>query len=231
MPRMGRVVLPNYPHHIVQRGHNRQVVFAQEEDYRSYLANLRELKEVFAVRVYAYCLMTNHVHLLLEPGEPMTGLGQLMKALAARMTRYRNKLEGRSGTLWESRYKSSVVQSDTYLLACCRYIELNPVRARMVESPSEYRWSSYQSRTGVGDGANWLDCDPCYLGLASTEEERRARYVSFVTQAAPDAELRLIREALQRGQLTGNAKFVDEIKQIAGRRIELRGRGRPAKDK
>ncbi len=111
MPRMGRLVLANYPHHVVQRGHNRQVVFAADDDYQRYLADLRELKDAFGVKVYAYCLMTNHVHLLMAPGEAIAGLGQLMKALGARATRYRNRLEGRSGTLWESRYKSSVVQT------------------------------------------------------------------------------------------------------------------------
>ena len=140
MPRMGRVVLPNYPHHVVQRGHNRQVVFAGEADFRRYLDDLRELKSAFGVGVYAYCLMTNHVHLLLAPGEAVAGLGQMMKALAARATRYCNKLEGRSGTLWERRDKSSPVQTDQYLLACDRYIELNPVRARMVNRPEEYKW-------------------------------------------------------------------------------------------
>lgn len=110
MPRMGRVVLPNYPHHVVQRGHNRQVVFAGAEDFKLYLSDLHELKDVFGVKLYAYCLMTNHVHLLLAPADSISGLGQLMKALAARATRYRNRLEGRSGTLWESRYKSSVAR-------------------------------------------------------------------------------------------------------------------------
>ncbi len=138
MPRMGRIVLPNYPHHVVQRGHNRQVVFAAEQDYQRYIADLRELKDAFGIKVYAYCLMTNHVHLLLAPSEAIAGLGQLMKALAARATRYRNRLERRTGTLWESRYKSSVVESDTYLLACCRYIELNPVRARIVAEAGDY---------------------------------------------------------------------------------------------
>jgi putative transposase len=162
MPRMGRVVLPNYPHHIVQRGHSRQVVFAATEDFQRYLSDLRELKALFGVKVYAYCLMTNHVHLLLAPGEAVAGLGQLMKALAARATRYRNKLEGRSGTLWESRYKSSVVQSDTYLLACSRYIELNPVRARMVARPEDYVWSSYLPRISNSAEHDWLDSDPCF---------------------------------------------------------------------
>ncbi|VVO20423.1 hypothetical protein PS833_04154 [Pseudomonas fluorescens] len=146
MPRTGRVVLPNYPHHVVQRGHNRQVVFADTDDFKRYLSDLRELKEAFGVKIYAYCLMTNHVHLLLAPGDIPSALGQLMKTLAARMTRYRNKLEGRSGTLWESRYKSSVVQSDTYLLACSRYIELNPVRARIALRAEDYPWSSYRLR-------------------------------------------------------------------------------------
>ncbi|AXA60797.1 transposase, partial [Pseudomonas thivervalensis] len=180
MPRMGRIVLPNYPHHIVQRGHNRQVVFAVAEDYQRYLTDLRELKDAFGVKVYAYCLMTNHVHLLLAPGESVAGLGQLMKALAARATRYRNRLEGRSGTLWESRYKSSVVQSDSYLLACCRYIELNPVRARMVADAADYPWSSYRARVGNVPDGHWLDADPCFVALGNTTAERCRRYEAFV---------------------------------------------------
>ncbi len=108
--------------------------------------------------------MTNHVHLLLAPGESVSGMGRLMKALAARATRYRNRLEGRSGTLWESRYKSSPVQRNCYLLACCRYSELNPVRAGMVAGPADYRWSSFRQRMGAG-GDVWLDSDPCYLAL------------------------------------------------------------------
>jgi putative transposase len=223
MPRMGRVMLPNYPHHIVQRGHNRQVVFAATEDFQRYLSDLRELKALFGVKVYAYCLMTNHVHLLLAPGEAVAGLGQLMKALAARATRYRNKLEGRSGTFWESRYKSSVVLSDTYLLACSRYIELNPVRARMVARPEDYVWSSYLPRLSNTAEHDWLDSDPCFHALGQAAQERCRRYSEFVSRAIPAAELKLIREALQRGQLTGSGRFVDEIEQIVGLRIECRG--------
>ena len=100
------------------------------------------------VKVYAYCLMTNHVHLLLCPGEEVAAMSRLMKALAARATRYRNRVEGRSGTLWEGRYKSSPVQTETYLLACTRNIELNPVRARMVPVAGDYAWSSYRQRIG-----------------------------------------------------------------------------------
>lgn len=229
MPRIGRVVLPNYPHHVVQRGHNRQVVFAADDDYRRYLVDLRELKDVFGVKVYAYCLMTNHVHLLLAPGDSAAGLGQLMKTLAARATRYRNRLEGRSGTLWESRYKSSVVQTDTYLLACSRYIELNPVRAQMSVEAGDYPWSSYRERIGRGNSSEWLDTDPCFLALGHDQVERRERYETFVRQAVSSGEVQLIRESLQRGQLTGNGRFIDEIERITGLRIEQRGQGRPKK--
>jgi putative transposase len=206
-------------------------VFANADDFEYYLSDLRELKEAFGVSVYAYCLMTNHVHLLLAPGDTTSSLGQLMKALAARMTRYRNKLEGRSGTLWESRYKSSVVQSDTYLLACSRYIELNPVRAHIVSRAENYPWSSYRLRVVDPAENNWLDIDPCFKALGTTELVRRIRYKEFVEQVAPSGELELIRSALQRGQLTGATRFVEEIELITGLRIIARGQGRPAKQR
>lgn len=227
MPRMGRVVLPHYPHHIVQRGHNRQVTFAERVDYERYVATLREFKEEYGVKVYGFCLMTNHVHLLLAPDAP-GGIGKLMKRLAGRQTRHHNRLEGRSGTLWEGRYKSSLVQREDYLLACCRYIELNPVRARMVEKPEDYAWSSCRYRLGH-DSADWLDHDPCYLGSGENDNERQHRYRQFLHTAIPSGEWELIREAVQRGQLTGSTRFTDEVAAILGRRVERRGRGRPAK--
>lgn len=226
MPRIARIVLPGHPHHIVQRGHNRQTVFAHEDDFARYLDDLQELKDVFDVKVFAFCLMTNHVHLLLAPS-CTEGLGKLMKALAARMTRYRNKLEGRSGTLWESRYKSSVVQSDGYLLACSRYIELNPVRAGMVERVEEYRWSSFGLRFSTNVQHDWLDVHSCYEALGLTQLGRQQAYRAFFEAPAADGELRLIRDALQRGQLTGGRQFADEVEQVLGRRVEYRGRGRP----
>ena len=227
MPRMGRTVLPDFPHHIVQRGHNRQVVFAERADYERYLATLSEFKDVYGVKVYAYCLMTNHVHLLVAP-EDIAGLGGLMKRLAGRQTRCHNRLEGRTGTLWESRYKSSPVDSDSYLLACSRYIELNPVRARMVEAPEAYAWSSCRSRLGDA-GCDWLDEDPCYVALGENASQRRERYRRFLYAAIPEGEWRLIREAVQRGHLTGRGSFVDKVEEIVGRRIEKRAPGRPPK--
>ncbi|MDR9860918.1 transposase [Pseudomonas baetica] len=229
MPRTARVVLPHYPHHVVQRGHNKQAVFKEPADFERYLSDLCELKTLLDVKVYAFCLMTNHVHLLLAPGESAASLGQLMKSLAARMTRYRNKLEGRSGTLWESRYKSSVVQTDTYLLACCRYIELNPVRAQRVEHAQDYKWSSLQVRLNATDGAKWLDDYPGFTDLGPTAAIRNDRYIEFMKQPPPPQELELIRSALQRGQLTGNSQFTAEIEVITGLHISNRPRGRPAK--
>jgi putative transposase len=229
MPRIARVVLPGHPHHIVQRGHNRQMVFAHADDFARYLDDLRELKNVFDVKVFAFCLMTNHVHLLLAPSST-EGLAKLMKTLAARMTRYRNKLEGRSGTLWESRYKSSVVQSDRYLLACCRYIELNPVRAGMVERVEDYRWSSFGLRFTTSAQDDWLDVHYCYESLGLTQLGRQHAYRAFFEAPAADGELKLIRDALQRGQLTGGRQFAEDVERVLGRRIEYRGRGRPAHD-
>lgn len=227
MPRMARVVVPNYPHHVVQRGHNRQVVFATRDDYRRYLETLRECKKKHGIAVHAFCLMTNHIHLLLTPPESPS-LGKLMKRLAGRQTRHQNRLEGRSGTLWEGRYKSSVVDHDEYLLACSRYIELNPVRAGIVAVPEEYPWSSCRYRLGL-DVCDWLDLDTAYLALGATEAERRRQYREVLRAAIPRGQSDLIREAAQRGQLTGGETFAREVALIIGRRMERRGQGRPPK--
>lgn len=229
MPRSGRIVLPDYPHHIIQRGHNRQIVFAGPSDYGTYLDNLSEFKAFYGIQVYAFCLMTNHVHLILQPGSEPRSLGLLMKRLAGRQTRYVNRLEGRSGSLWESRYKSSPIETDAYLLACCRYVELNPVRAGIVDAPDKYPWSSYRQRIGLGE-RGWLDIDPCFEALGRTDATRRKRYADFVGCNIAEGEWDLIREAVQRGQLTGSARFVDRVEAIIGRRIEHRGPGRPRKN-
>ena len=230
MPRIGRVVLPNYPHHIVQRGHNRRAVFAEAADFEYYLATLAQFKAAYDVKVYGFCLMTNHVHLILGPGEAVAGLGQLMKRLAGRQTRYVNRQEGRRGTLWESRYKSSPIQTEAYLLACCRYVELNPVRAGITDRPEGYRWSSYRQRVGQGHDFPWLDAAAAFGWLGQTDEERGRHYAEFVRSAVPTGEWALIREALQRGQLTGNTRFIDEVAAILGRRIEHRKPGRPRQE-
>ena len=225
MPRQPRVVLPGYPHHIVQRGHNRHAVFAQARDYCYYMDSLRTWKAHYGVRLYAYCLMTNHVHLILEPAHA-ADLGRLMKRVAARQTRLTNALASRSGTLWEGRYKSSPIETDSYLLACCRYIELNPVRARMVSAAEDYPWSSHAERINPAVRASLLDDHPTFIALGESPDARASAYRDFVASAIPKAELKLIRQAVQRGQLTGGRRFVTEVEAIVGRRIEHRGPGR-----
>jgi putative transposase len=227
MPRSARVVIANQPHHIVQRGHNRQTVFAHADDYRFYLSTLKEWKENLRCKVYAYCLMTNHVHLVIEPCGKAENLGLLMKRVAGRYTRYINKKEGRTGTVWEGRYKSSPVDTGEYLLACCRYVEMNPVRAGAVLRPDAYRWSSYGAKAGIAEDA-WLDLDGFYLGLGRSATKRQERYRQWMAEAVSDEEAELIRQAARRNQLTGGNRFIDEIEKKMGTRIELRGRGRPA---
>lgn len=226
MPRNGRMVLPNTSHHIVHRGHNRDTVFSTFSDFRVYLDNLLEAKESLGCKLYAYCLMDNHVHLIVDPGDAPDNLALLMKCVAARQTRYVNGSKRRSGTLWEGRYRSSAIQTDRYLLVCTRYVELNPVRARMVSRPEEYAWSSYLYKVTT-TGSPLVDLDPCYLALGHSPTDRAARYREWVDAGVVDNEHRLIREALQRGQLTGGKDFIDEVQSRTGRRVEHRGRGRP----
>jgi len=225
MPRTARVIVPNCPHHIVQRGHNRNAVFVCDDDYRYYLENLIEAKHEYGIKVYAYCLMTNHVHLVVEPADSIASIGYLMKRLAARQTRYVNRLERRSGSLWEGRYKISPIDTDAYLLACCRYVEMNPVKAGLVPAPDLYRWSSYVDK--ISDRWVWLDKDPCFAALADTPAMCVEGYRSFVCSPTPEHERMLIQKAIQRNQLTGSGRFVDEIERRLGVRIEFRGMGRP----
>jgi len=228
MPRTGRLVITGYPHHVIQRGHNRQEVFTTDEDYHYYLHNLREWKERLGCRLYAFCLMANHVHLIVDPGARGENLALLMKRVAGRQTRFVNRREKRTGTLWEGRYKSSPISTDEYLLACCRYIELNPVRAFVVADPLAYRWSSYAGKVG-GEGCAWLDRDPVYLGLGATVDERAACYRQWTLDAIDAGELELLRQSIQRGGLTGGSRFVEEVAARMGKRVELRDPGRPKK--
>jgi putative transposase len=226
MPRKARLIVPECPHHIVQRGHNRKTVFVTDEDYRFYLENLVEWKERLGIRLYAWCLMTNHVHLIVEPGADVTTVSQLMKRLAGRQSALVNKLERRTGSLWDGRFKASPIQRDEYMLSCIRYVEMNPVRAGMVAGPRQYRWSSYRERMGLEDVAR-IDYDKTYQGLAENNDKRREKYRDYVRQGVAEDEIKLIRGSLQRNRLTGNNRFADEIEEKIGRRIENRGRGRP----
>jgi putative transposase len=227
MPRHPRLFLAEYPLHIVHRGHDRGPLFAGESDYEYYIDNLREQKTLLDIRVYAYCLMTNHVHLVIQPDSEPATVSKLMKVVAARQTRRVNKAKNRSGTLREGRFKGSLIDTDTYLLACCRYVELNPLRAAMVCDPADYRWSSYRFR-GSGRIPAWLDIDPVYAALGDSPAARASGYRRFVSKNIEENEIGLIRRALQRNQLTGSDAFVQAISRMVKRRISTQGQGRPA---
>lgn len=230
MPRQARVIVPGLPHHIVQRGHNRQAVFVETRDYEYYLTNLREWKITLGLEVYSYCLMTNHVHLVVRATDELSAIPQLMKRLAGRQTRFVNSMEGRSGSLWEGRYKVSPIDTDAYLLSCCRYVELNPVKAQMVESPELYPWSSYPARVGLM-AQDWLDEPPTLASLGQTPEDRIQNYRNFVADRANAISDGLIRQAIDRNKLTGGERFIDEVERRTGIRVEMRGPGRPKGEK
>lgn len=227
MSRTARLVLPGHPHHVVHRGHNKQDIFTGAQDYAAYLATLHQFRHAYGVKLHAYCLMTNHVHLLLTPARP-TGIAQLMKRVAGRYTRYYNKLAQRSGTLWGGRYRSSLIDSESYLLACCRYIELNPVRAGLVADPRQYSWSSCRHRFAEG-GEKEFDADPCYLAMGKTHAERQAGYAAFLMAGELREQRAVIREALARGQPTADSSRSNDLAVMLGRPIVQRGPGRPKK--
>ena len=226
MPCYPRLFIPGIPLHIVQRGHDQQAVFVQRADFEYYLSNLFETKRKLFVKLHAYCLMTNHVHLILSPGLDANNISKLLRVLAARQTRYVNKLECRTGTLWEGRFKASLIDTDAYLLACYRYVELNPVRAAIVASPEDYDWSSYRFHASLEENDS-LDHSDTFLSLGRTKRERALAYLDLVAKGLSDSELSLIRAAVKRNQLTGTVKFEQEIAQRTGRRIATRGQGRP----
>ena len=228
MPRSARIIIPDTPHHVMQRGHNRQAVFAGDDDYAYYRDNLLLFKREFGCKIYAYCLMTNHVHLLVDPGPEAETLSKLMKRVAGRQTRYLNKLEKRSGSIWEGRFKSSIISTHEYLPACCRHIERNPLRAGIVDDPAEYRWSSYACKVQETHDSV-VDLPAFYLALGSNAEERQIAYKKYVLDPVPDDETKVIRNALQRGQVTGGNRFREELSSRLGMRLSTRGPGRPRK--
>jgi putative transposase len=203
-------------------------VFFSDSDRIDYLGTLEECRALLGIRVYAYCLMDNHVHLLVDPLDDPTNLSALMKRLAGRHTRRLNAARGWSGSLWESRFKCSPIDTETYLLTCGRYIDQNPVRARMVESAEAYLWSSYRARAGYIESPN-LDLDPALDALSPRANRRFEMYRALMASPVPDADLCLIRGASQRNQLTGEAHFVDEVRTDYGLDIPAREQGRPRK--
>ncbi|OGT33748.1 MAG: transposase, partial [Gammaproteobacteria bacterium RBG_16_51_14] len=216
MPRRPRIVLPGQPHHIIIRGINRGPVFYDEGDYRYYLSRLKEAIEKHGCDLHAYVVMTNHVHMLLTPkAEP--GIGKAIQMLGRYYVQYFNYTYARTGTLWEGRYKSTLVDTEHYLLTCYRYIELNPVRARMVDHPSEYPWSSYRCN-GVGQTNSLIRAHYKYEELGRTEEERQRGYRALFKAHISGKELAEIRVATNKEWVLGSAYFKTKIEQQLQRR-------------
>ena len=228
MGRYPRLFVQHIPVHITQRGHDRQPVFVRPDDYGYYLSNIAEVKGDLGIQLLGYCLMTNHVHLIVVPDGEASNVSKLMRVLAGRQTRRINRLENRTGTLWEGRFKASLIDTDRYLLTCYRYVDLNPVRAAVVASPQDYRWSSYRGHAGL-NADTLLDTHDVYTALGDSAEQRAATYRSLVAAGVDDDELAMIRSALQRNQLTGKERFQSDIERHTGRWVPSRGRGRPGK--
>jgi putative transposase len=228
MPRRPRIHLDGVPLHVVQRGHNREPCFFTEDDYSSYLHWLGEALAETGCALHAYVLMTNHVHLLLTPRKAES-VPRLMISLGRRYVRHINRSYRRTGTLWDSRYKSSVVQAETYLLSCQRYIELNPVRAAMVQDPAHYRWTSYRGN-GLGQMDARLSPHPLYLALGRQDKDRQAAYRELFRAQLDRAAIDDIRLALNQSQPLGGRRFSVKIEQMTGIRREARPRGRPRVD-
>lgn len=227
MPRKPRFYLPEIPAHVIQRGHNREAIFFCDQDYLEYLRPLKSSADDCGCLIHAYVLMTNHVHLLLTPLY-QESIGRLFQGLGRQYVRYINQTYKRSGSLWEGRHKGHIIDSDTYVLTCMRYIEMNPVRAQMVNSPAEYRWSSYAANAW---GPSNLIIQPHqqYLDLAKNQETRQSRYRSFFETDLASNELELIRASLQSGTPMGNARFKRQIESTLGRSVGEVKRGRPTK--
>ena len=228
MPRRPRVHLDGIPLHIVQRGHNREACFFSEEDYHTYLHWLHEALKEARCELHAYVLMTNHVHLLVTPAKA-SQVPKLIMSLGRRYVQYINTTYRRTGTLWDSRYKSSSIQQDAYLLKCMRYIELNPVRAGMVEDLAHYRWSTYR-QNGLGQASAILAPHALYTGLSLTAEGRQEAYRASFRADLDQAALADIRLALTQNQPLGGERLLAQIARMTGHRREARPRGRPRRD-
>jgi putative transposase len=220
-------LIPDVPTHVIQRGNNRSACFFADEDYRFYLNHLTEQAQAQGCAVHAFCLMTNHVHLLLTPEGP-DSLSQLMKRLGQRYVQYVNRTYRRSGTLWEGRFRSCLMQEEDYVLACYRYIELNPVRASMVEHPGDYPWSSYRANA-QGEATDWLQPQQLYSALSKDTAARQAAYRELFRYELDPGRVDEIRDATNGNFVLGNERFAEQIEAMLGRRARPGKAGRPAK--
>jgi putative transposase len=225
MPRQSRLYIPGVPQHIVQRGNNRQPCFFHEQDYRMYLGCLSKAAQAHGCAIHAYVLMTNHVHLL-ATGLSRESIPRAMQHLGRRYVSYINLRYHRTGTLWEGRYKACLVDSATYVLTCYRYIELNPVRAAMVDAPGEYAWSSYHANA-CGRADVLVTPQAEYEALGKTTEERCSAYHDLFDGMVSEEKLQEIRIYTQQQRACGSRRFQREVEKELKRITAVRPRGRP----
>ena len=227
MARLPRLTLPGYPHHFIQRGNNRQAIFASQADYQTLLNLLLENAQKFKVAIHAYVLMPNHFHLLATP-ETADGLPQMMQAVGRRYVRWFNDAQGRSGTLWEGRYKSTVIDTDRYLLTCMAYLDLNPVRAGLVGQAADYAWSSHGHYIGQRVD-KLISPHPLVWGLGNTPFAREAAYADLVRGGISASQTVQLTEAALRGWALGDKDFVAGLQMQTQRRVSKATAGRPLK--
>lgn len=227
MPRPSRLILPDQAHHIVQRGNNRQAVFFSEDDRQMFLRWLGEALAAEGCALHAYALMTNHFHLVITAGEA-DSIPRLMQSLGRRYVSHVNREYRRTGTLWEGRYKSTILDSESYVLVCHRYVESNPVRADLVSRPEDYPWSSYR-HNALGTRDPLLREHATYTALGATVSARRAAYRELFGPGLTDEQVETIRDATQRGWVSGTDRFRQQVERALGRRVEPPRRDRPPK--
>jgi putative transposase len=225
MARLPRLSVPGYPHHVIQRGNNRQPIFLCDADRRRMLDLLEENARQFAVAIHAYVLMDNHFHLLLTP-QTDAGLSRMMQAVGRRYVRYFNDEHGRSGTLWEGRYKSTLIETDRYLLACMVYIDLNPVRAGLVAQARDYPWSSHGHYAGL-HADRMVTPHPLYWELGNTPFAREAAYAGMVQDGLSAPQQQALTESALRGWVLGGPGFLAELQKKTDRRLSKASPGRP----
>ncbi len=224
MARLPRYVIPGQPQHVIQRGNNRQNIFLAETDYQFYLEKLGGAAKKCRCDIHAYVLMTNHVHLLVTPWA-VNGIGNMMQMLGRHYVHHFNRGYGRTGTLWEGRYRATLIDSENYLLTCMRYIELNPVRAKhLVDHPSNYPWSSYHYNA-LGEEDALTTAHGEYLRLGTGEESRRSAYRKLFRAKIPNKTVDEIREATNKAWVLGGEAYKRMISKQIDRPLVSRGHG------
>jgi putative transposase len=230
MARLPRYVIPGQPQHIIQRGNNRQVIFAAEADYQFFRDALVEAAEKHGLLIHAYVWMTNHIHILATPRFE-NSISKVFQSVGRKYVQYFNHTYKRSGTLWEGRYRATVVDSEQYLLKVMQYIELNPVRAKMALHPADYPWSSYAYHANgkMGKNYDWLQPHSEYLRLGREHLERQVAYQALFKTEMKNDDLKQIRDSTHKGWVLGSRKFIEEIEILCQRQGSSKGRGRPKK--